>query len=180
MALTKTYYFREEDYIDLLLFVLRKKIIFTVFAEIVIFSLISYFLDIKISILSLNKTPYIFIDYIITFILICAFVLSFRKLPVKIAAKKKYRSGQNDNLFFDFIISNNSIEKKCINEANHISWLDVDQVKETHKFYLFYITSKLFLFIPKSFLSEYEKATLRILINKNLDPKKNKLKIKKA
>ncbi len=179
MGLTKTYYIREKDYIDLLLFILRKKIIFAVFAEIVIFSLISYFVDIEISIISLNNTPYAFINYIITLIIICVFVFLFRKLPVKIAAKKKYRSGQNDNLFFDFTIDNNNIEKKYIHEVNNISWLDVQQVKETRNFYLFYIYNKLFLFIPKSFISKDEESILRDLVNNNLDPKKNKLKSEK-
>ena len=180
MALNKTCYIKEDDYVDLLLFILRKKIIFTVFAEIVIFSLISYFVDIKISIISLNNTPFAFINYVITFIIICTFVLLFRKLPIKIAAKKKYRSGKNDSLFFDFTVDNNKIEKEYINKVTNISWLDVEQVKETQNFYLFYINNKLFLFISKSFISKDDESILRDLVNKNLDPKKNKLKIKKA
>ena len=81
--------------------------------------------------------------------------------------------------FLDFTVDNNKIEKEYINEVTNISWLDVEQVKETQNFYLFYINNKLFLFISKSFISKDEESILRDLVNKNLDPKIISLKVRK-
>jgi hypothetical protein len=54
------------------------------------------------------------------------------------------------------------------------------RVKELKHSYNFYISNIMYVLIPKRFLTHDEESKLRVLVNDNLDPKKNKLKIKKA
>ena len=54
------------------------------------------------------------------------------------------------------------------------------RVKELKDSYNFYISNIMYVLIPKRFLKPEEESILRDLVNKNLDPKKNKLKSEKA
>lgn len=158
-----------DDYIDFNMYHGKKKILLGTLIPISVFIILMLLLGFTISIKQVAY--YLFIIVILPTLTISGIISSIKKL-----SKKQYESSKTMQVPTTIVINNQKVNETSSFGSMMYEWNDLYQAVESkNSIYIYFSKIQAFV-IPKRLLTPQEEATLRQLINENIDPKKNKLK----
>lgn len=158
-----------DDYIAFNMFHNKKRLIINS----LIFILSFTFLAIVISSFRSYKYGYIFVIIGIITLGLMTFgnISSLKKL-----SKKQYDSSKAMQAPATVVVNNQKVSETNSFGSTIYEWNDLYQAVESKNAVYIYFSKLQAFVIPKRLLTQQEEATLRQLINENIDPKKNKLR----